>query len=112
MTERESVTASDRWESVARIEEIDGGPKQVDVDGKSFLLHENDGGVRAYRNVCPHQLGPVAEGHVDEETGCVICPWHGWEFDLESGRNPYEPELGSLPEARTTVEDGQVFLQP
>ena len=66
-----------------------------------FRLH---GGFRAYENVCAHQGGPVCTGvvigkveHVlrDDKTVAferesteelhVICPWHGWEYDLDTG---------------------------
>ena len=37
----------------------------------------------AIDNLCPHQGGPLAEGWVNN--GEVICPLHGWEFNLENG---------------------------
>jgi nitrite reductase/ring-hydroxylating ferredoxin subunit len=61
-------------------------------------------GYRAYENVCAHQGGPVCSGVVigkveqvlraDQTVAFerespdeihVICPWHGWEYDLENG---------------------------
>jgi nitrite reductase (NADH) small subunit len=38
------------------------------------------------------------------------CPWHGWEFDLETGRSLLEPRRVGLPVFRVTCEDGQVVL--
>lgn len=40
--------------------------------------------VFALNNVCPHEGGPLADGFVEGET--VMCPLHGWTFDLRSGR--------------------------
>jgi nitrite reductase/ring-hydroxylating ferredoxin subunit len=53
------------------------------------------------RNRCPHQGGPLCRGHllddaVADEPGLprisenplrVACPWHGWEYDLETGQS-------------------------
>jgi len=39
----------------------------------------------AIDGVCPHQGGPLGKGHV---AGCIVtCPWHGWQFDVASGRH-------------------------
>jgi nitrite reductase/ring-hydroxylating ferredoxin subunit len=55
----------------------------------------------ALRNVCPHQSGPLCAGLVhpqvlgadepgvlrlDQSRPVIACPWHGWEFDLRTGR--------------------------
>lgn len=37
----------------------------------------------AMDGICTHQGGPLAEGHVAD--GCVTCPWHGWQYELETG---------------------------
>jgi nitrite reductase (NADH) small subunit len=54
----------------------------------------------ALLNVCPHELAPVCLGAVQgtalasepgeycwgREGEILACPWHGWEFDLLTGR--------------------------
>lgn len=96
--------------SVATLSELEAGPKRVTVDGRRYLLVAVDDGVVAYRNVCPHQYGPAIEGRIDPEAGSVFCPWHGFEFDLETGEDPRYGK--ALPRAEVTVEDGEVFLAP
>ncbi|MGH3585097.1 MAG: Rieske (2Fe-2S) protein [Pseudonocardia sp.] len=63
-----------------------------------------DGTFRAYDNICLHQGGPVCEGRYfplmtavideggrvlgeryDESEPHLVCPWHGWEYDLRTG---------------------------
>lgn len=96
---------------VATLEQLEEAPQRVTVDGRTFLVCESDGEVYAYRNVCPHQHGPVAEGHVDLEAGTVVCPWHGWEFDLDGGTSVIETGVADrLPRAETRIEDGDVYL--
>lgn len=35
----------------------------------------------AFVDACPHRLAPLSQGRVDEATGCLECPYHGWQFD-------------------------------
>lgn len=44
-----------------------------------------------YRDLCPHMGGPLSEGTYDPGGGTLACPWHGYEFDADTGafaRNP------------------------
>lgn len=60
-----------------------GQSKCVDVNGREVALFNLDGKIFAIDNCCPHRGGPLAEGMVE---GCqVICPWHGWRFDVTTG---------------------------
>jgi 3-phenylpropionate/trans-cinnamate dioxygenase ferredoxin subunit len=40
----------------------------------------------------------------------IRCPWHGWEFDLETGRSLLEPRRFGLRTFRVSQDDGQVVL--
>ena len=77
----------------------------------------------ALRNVCPHQSGPLCQGVVEQKivsTGTVggmavkkgqavvICPWHGWEFGLQTGR-ALTSDLRVATYA-VQVEDGRVLV--
>lgn len=93
------------------LEELEESPKRVTVDGKKFLVCKVDDEVYAFRNVCPHQHGPIAEGKLDLENNTVLCPWHGWEFDLVGGTSMIETGVADkIPQAKTQVEDGDVYL--
>jgi nitrite reductase (NADH) small subunit len=82
-----------------------GGRIVAEVEGREIVAFALDGELFAYENYCPHLGGPVGEGklipHVEavlDEDGSVIreqfvpgemrlvCPWHGFEFDVKSGR--------------------------
>lgn len=79
------------------------------VDGVEVVVLPGAAGPVAYENRCPHQGGPVGGGRivprvvaVVDERGAVIgerfahdeqrisCPWHGFEFDLETGVCPVD----------------------
>jgi nitrite reductase/ring-hydroxylating ferredoxin subunit len=99
---------------VASIQQFDENPvTRAEVAGKKYLLYHDGEQVHAYRNVCPHQYGPVTEGlvHTNDEGGHKItCPWHGWEYDLSSGENPMESIKRHLPRVEVTIEDGDVYI--
>ena len=71
---------------VAQLNEVPAGQgKCVEVEGKRIALFNIDGTVYAIDDVCPHQGGPISEGECEGKV--VTCPWHGWEFDVETGVN-------------------------
>lgn len=58
---------------------------------RAFSIHRyvvaifNVGGeFYGLENTCPHQGGPLAEGWLEE--AMITCPWHGWCFDVRSGK--------------------------
>jgi nitrite reductase/ring-hydroxylating ferredoxin subunit len=62
------------------------GGKEVEHEGSIYALFRVEGKVFAIDGICPHQGGPLAEGHC---TGPIVtCPWHGWQFDVRDGQNP------------------------
>ncbi len=78
--------ASPQWCNVGRADEVpaDGGLR-VQKGVFDLALFRLDDAFVAIDNVCPHlKGGSLAAGHVDE--GVVSCPFHGWRFDLNSGR--------------------------
>jgi 3-phenylpropionate/trans-cinnamate dioxygenase ferredoxin subunit len=86
---------------VATLDELPlGGRKLVEVAGRSIGLFNVRGTIVAVLNVCPHELAPVCRGRVGgttlpsapgefcwgREGEILACPWHGWEFDLLTGK--------------------------
>ena len=62
--------------------------------GKRFLINDVDvavfkvkGEIYVLNNTCPHQHTTVIYDGIIEE-GCVVCPAHGWMFDLKTGKQP------------------------
>ena len=54
--------------------------------GERIAVFRHGDQIAALSSVCRHQNGPLGEGHVRD--GCVVCPWHGWEYRLVDGRAP------------------------
>ena len=71
---------------MATLEELPPGTaKEVEHDGRIYALFNVKGRITAIDGLCPHQGGPLADGHVEGD--CVSCPWHGWEFDVTTGKS-------------------------
>ena len=99
---------------MARIRALDlaelppGQTALVTVDGIDVALFRRGDDVFAVGNECPHQGGSLCDGVVEGDI--VICPLHGWEFDLRSGACMTVPGE-SVPRFTVTVEDGAVHLE-
>ncbi|MGI9592335.1 MAG: Rieske 2Fe-2S domain-containing protein [Myxococcota bacterium] len=86
-------------------------PLPVVFGGRRFRVVEDQGELLAHATVCPHRLGPLEESAV--QGGRVRCPWHGYSFDLRSGRCPEDPRLALRQAPRVEVDpNGRVFLVP
>lgn len=82
-----------------------GSRKIVEVAGRSIGVFNVGGEFFALRNSCPHQGGPLCVGHLTgfvtspapgtyeySRAGEILrCPWHGWEFDIRTGRSWFDP---------------------
>jgi nitrite reductase (NADH) small subunit len=94
------------------------------IEGREIGVVRLRGRIYALRNACPHQSGPlcagmvlervVAEGAgrvgVDRDHPVVTCPWHGWEFDLATGRCLTDRRLRAAAYP-VEVRDGRVLLE-
>ncbi len=68
-----------------------GAVRLVEVQGLEIALCRLPEGYYATTNVCPHQGGPLSEGHI--EGGKIVCPWHQWRFDIKSGAASHYPKI-------------------
>ena len=92
------------------------------------VCSRRQGQLIAYKNACPHFGGPVCQGKVinrveenllpdkrskglrfsrDEH---VVCPWHGYEFNLMTGKHPGDPKI-QLTRIPVSIRDERVRLQ-
>jgi 3-phenylpropionate/trans-cinnamate dioxygenase ferredoxin subunit len=96
-----------RWHDIGSVEELErAGHVLARVGNREIgVVLGSDGAPRAVRNRCPHHGAPLCLGRVLERIGgapgryvlsgdaVLRCPWHGWEFDLETGRCLAEPSM-------------------
>jgi nitrite reductase (NADH) small subunit len=93
--------------SVARAEDVPPGTvTRVEAGGEPIALVNLDGTFYALQGKCLHLEGPLGEGRIELEH-YLTCPWHGWKYDVRTGRNDFDLAI----EARTYevhVENGDV----
>jgi nitrite reductase/ring-hydroxylating ferredoxin subunit len=105
---------------VARAEEIPPGARKiVEIGGRSIGVFNLDGHYYALRNRCPHQGGPICSGFLfgalrsqrpgdyeySDPGGIIRCPWHGWEFDVKTGRSWFDPARQRVRAYPASVEE-------
>jgi nitrite reductase/ring-hydroxylating ferredoxin subunit len=59
-------------------------PMTIEERGRRFRIVEVGGKLIAHATACPHTLGPLGAATVTE--GIIECPWHGYRFDLATGK--------------------------
>jgi nitrite reductase/ring-hydroxylating ferredoxin subunit len=114
------VSSTMRRHVVARVADIPPGRRLIiEVSGRSIGVFNAGGVFYAVRNSCPHQGGPLCLGptvglatssrpgeiEYTREGEILRCPWHGWEFDLATGRSVFDP-------TRTRVRSYAVEIVP
>ena len=94
---------------VARKSEVptDSG-KLVQINGQDIALFKVNDKIYAIYNTCPHQGGPLAEGGLDGKM--VTCPWHGWEFDVTSGKCSFNDTIRQ-PTFQVKEDGDDIFLE-
>jgi len=105
---------------VAPVRELPpGSRKLVDVDGRAIVIFNIGGEFFALLNRCPHQGGNLCDGRLiglveSSEPGVyrygrqgeiLRCPWHGWEFDVRTGKSRCDP-------ARIRTKTYEVGIEP
>jgi nitrite reductase (NADH) small subunit len=111
---------------VCRLDELDPGERKiVSIGGRLIGVIRTEDAIYAIRNVCPHQGAELCRGGVSGTMlpsaaheyvfgmhGRVLrCPWHGWEFDMETGRSVFDPDNVRVRTYPVTVEDGSIVVE-
>lgn len=114
-----------------RAEEYKEGDRRLLLCGDAEIaVFRLDGEFYAWHNVCAHRGGPVCQGVImkrviepvadngtvrtleyHETDTHVVCPWHGYEYNIKTGRHPGHAAL-RLRRAAVTVHDGEVYVNP
>jgi 3-phenylpropionate/trans-cinnamate dioxygenase ferredoxin subunit len=109
---------------VCRLDELDEGiPTPTLVGDRRVALVRWRGNVFACRDVCPHQstsfrhgrvLSPIQgtdprEIAIEDDRPVLTCPWHKFEFELQTGRCISDPYF-RIRVYHASVADGVVYV--
>ena len=78
------------------------------IDDIEIAVFKIEDKVFAVSNICPHQhTALIYEGIIED--WCVVCPVHGWMFDLQTGnKKSGRRGLDSYP---VKINKGEVFVK-
>ena len=94
---------------VGPVDELPPGSVKIVVAGSiSVGVYNLDGEFFAIEDRCSHDDGPLCEGDFDPEEGVAICPRHGANFDIRSGRPLTLPAYEPVDTFPVRVENGVV----
>jgi 3-phenylpropionate/trans-cinnamate dioxygenase ferredoxin subunit len=98
--------------TVCPVEELPPGEVKIVRAGELAIGVFNVGGEYfAIEDRCSHDDGPLAEGDFDPDRMVVICPRHGSEFDLRSGRPLSLPAYLPVEIYEVVVEEGLIKVR-
>ncbi|MBV6452154.1 MAG: biphenyl 2,3-dioxygenase [Anaerolineae bacterium] len=80
----------------------------LEIEDKSLVIFNIAGQYFAIADICTHDGGPLGEG--DVEGFNVICPRHGAEFDMRTGKAVKLPAVEDIPAYPVQVRDGTIFV--
>lgn len=98
---------------------------QLTVRGRALVLIRKRDQLFAMRDACPHAGARFSDGQVvgtsrvdkpgDEIDYCrvgeiISCPWHGWEFDVTTGKSLTRPDRVRVVTYRVRVVDKRILV--
>jgi nitrite reductase/ring-hydroxylating ferredoxin subunit len=116
---------------VCRSDELkDGCVRVVAIGNLEIGIIRHKGGCYAYKNVCPHQGGPVCDGVLmpqvedvidnnglfvcqkfNEDDMHIVCPWHGYEFRVTTGEHAVDLSV-RLKRYEISEREGNIYVRP
>lgn len=112
--------------AVGRLEDFPTGKFKIVNAGdvEIGIVRLATGALHAVRNRCPHKGAPICKGILggtwppspvgelafERDGEVLVCPWHGYEFDLDTGLELYQERPTRLRKYQIAVEDGHVVV--
>jgi nitrite reductase/ring-hydroxylating ferredoxin subunit/uncharacterized membrane protein len=97
------------WTKVSGNIDPNGAVSGGIVDGVRVVVVRTGGTARVLAGRCSHRGGPLPEGH--RQGNCLVCPWHGSQFDLDSGVPARGPASIPQPVYEARIEDADVEVR-
>jgi nitrite reductase/ring-hydroxylating ferredoxin subunit len=86
-----------------------GGLRLIEAQGRRVVLARVGDAVYACEDVCAHRGGPLSQGKLTGHR--LACPWHGWMYDVRTGRCVFPGRGATVATYPARVEDGTVWLE-
>jgi nitrite reductase/ring-hydroxylating ferredoxin subunit len=107
---------------------LEGGRVVVDIEGVEVGIFRVDGQLYAWENRCAHAGGPVCQGKLMNrvverlDSGKrslgddfsdelhIVCPWHGYEYDVRTGEHPADSGV-RLRRIEVEEHEGEILVR-
>jgi len=86
----------------------EGEAKEFPCGDKTICVANINGTISAMDNICLHRGGPLGQGSI--EGGKVVCPWHGWQWDPNTGEAGHNPNA-KLKVYALKIENDDVMVE-
>jgi nitrite reductase/ring-hydroxylating ferredoxin subunit len=95
---------------VAAVDELPPGQMTcVNVEGLPIALANVAGAIYAFGDACRHEGGPLSAGVLIRDT--VTCPWHGWTYNVRTGKSIVPPVGLRIPTYPVHIEAGAIYVE-
>jgi len=99
-----------KWIEIGSVADYPPGSKQcLDTEGIPVVVCNVDGDLFATVNICPHAGLPLGEG--DLAGKILTCPFHGYTYNVETGKNVDMPDDLPLSTFAIRVLEGRIEVE-
>ena len=94
---------------IAQLDDLPNGERLfVDIGDEPVVIFNIAGEIFAIGDLCTHDDGPLGDGDLEDHN--VVCPRHGAEFDVRTGKAMSMPAVVDIPAYPVQVRDGVIFV--
>ncbi|MBK7454229.1 MAG: non-heme iron oxygenase ferredoxin subunit [Anaerolineales bacterium] len=94
---------------IAPVSELPNGERLfVDLSDRPIVIFNIAGQLFAIGDVCSHDDGPLGDGLLEDHN--IVCPRHGAEFDVRTGKAMAMPAVIDIPAYPVKLVDGNIFV--
>ncbi|MEO8355760.1 MAG: non-heme iron oxygenase ferredoxin subunit [Chloroflexota bacterium] len=94
---------------IAPASELPNGERLfIEVEGREIVIFNIADQLFAIGDICTHDDGPLGDG--DLEGYNIVCPRHGAEFDVRTGKVMQMPAVVDIPAYPVKVVDGMILV--
>lgn len=94
---------------IAPVSDLPNGERLfVDLGDKPIVILNIAGKLFALGDVCTHDDGPLGDGVIEGNN--IVCPRHGGEFEVQTGKAVQLPAVVDIPAYPVQVRDGNIFV--
>ncbi|MAG11426.1 MAG: hypothetical protein CMI52_01300 [Parcubacteria group bacterium] len=101
------MSSKTNTECIGKSEDFkEGKGKKVIIGFEDCAVFRKNGKLGCVTSKCVHKGGPLCDGWMKGDK--IVCPWHFWEFDFQTGKGDGDESQGSY---KIWEEDGKVFVE-